>query len=231
MDNRLQYTHQIRINHERRFQVVEFARWTSFGDAWMCTHDLFHHFPGDNGSMHHEAMSFGAELWIGFPSAGTDAIATSSFAGVASAVYQAHPDLRALILRKDPPPQAPPEDYVQDRLREVVDGGLALTAGFVARWRSQAGLRAAGAAGLAALTSAASRARYLRWMGHGYRQAQRRFPAPRKAQRFIEDFRALLDRAAQAQRSRIMVDIDEASLQCRLRGRPFATAGLCEPDH
>lgn len=216
------YTRQIRINSQRRFQVAELSRWTSYGDAWMCAHDLFHHFPGDKGSMSQEAMSFGAELWLGFPGAGLEAIATSSFGGVASAAYQARPDLRRLILRQDPPAFEPLEDYLHEHLREVVDGGLALTAGFVTRWRREAGLRPASAAGLAALTAPASRARYLRWMGHGYRLAQQRFVSARKAQRFIEDFRELLARAAQAQRRQITVEFDETALRCR--SRAFAAA-------
>ena len=95
----MQHRYTIRINRQREFQVVQFARWAAYGDAWLCAHDIFHHRPGDDGSVQAEAMSFGAELWCGFPGIGTEAIAPISLGGALSAVYESHPDLRRLILR------------------------------------------------------------------------------------------------------------------------------------
>jgi len=205
-------TYRIRINPQRQFQVVQAVQWAAYGDAWLCAHDLFHHHPDDDGSMHCEAMSFGAELWIAYPGAGTDAISPLSFAGVTSAVYEHRPDLRGLILRRGAPPMEALEEHLQQRLGEVVDDGLAAAARHIEGHREAAGLRPRRAAAMQALTSPLNRGRYAQWMAFGYRRAERRFPSARKTQRLIESFQAFLGTAAEGSGACITVEIDEAAL-------------------
>lgn len=72
------------------------------GDNWLVAHDLFHHEPGDKGTLAEEVMSFGTELWLEYCISGHYALSSSTLSGTLLESFEEGPlttkKLKALLL-------------------------------------------------------------------------------------------------------------------------------------
>ncbi len=211
--------------HEQKLLLVGTGDWADRGDAWLTAHDVFHHLPGDTGSVAEEMMTFGAELWLEHPSQGLDGINYGSLEGVLAESYHGSRSLEKYVLPEVPFAFRMPGRAVMERFRAVTELGVT---GAAERFDARFGegcRRSLPEEELRRFTCDENQTRCARWMALGYRVAQRRFPDPERGRELFGTLKVALERLPRpaAGVERVSFELDES--RYALRG---LEPGACE---
>ncbi len=203
--------------HEQKLLLVGTGSWADRGDAWLAAHDVFHHLPDDAGSVAEEMMTFGAELWLEYPSQGLDGINYGSLEGVLAESYHGGRSLEKYVLPQVHLPFRAPGAAIMERFRAVTELGVA---GAAERFDARFGegcRRSLPEEELRRFTCDENQARCVRWMALGYRVAQRRFPDPEKGRELFGTLKVALERLPRPQEGveRVVFELDEAGYALR----------------
>lgn len=158
------------------------------GDEWLIAHDMFHHVENDKGSIQEEVMSFGAELWLGYPQERDSAISWYTLAGVLGEPYEEKP----LTSKKAKAFLLPSAKEALREAQQVLRTSYSHKAWKIANRCAQMALdrvirdlghhKAFGLALQERLTSDDMVERYTEWLLLGTLLASQRFPDPHAAQ-------------------------------------------------
>lgn len=191
----------------RRFRVRGTEAWAlEPADPWLCAHDILHHLPTDSGHVHEEAMTFGAELWMEYATAGLNAISWDNLAGVLSDGYRCSADLAKFVLPDVPLAFRRPALSYVERFQAVVELGLADFLDTIQDRHIEAHGTEIPQDRVDAIGCEPNQARMTDWMSFGYRVAQRRFPDPDRAAAMFRELAGRLARHKGQQPLELMLD-------------------------
>lgn len=201
----------------RRFRVVGTGRWADFGDAWLCTHDLLHHEPTDQGRLQDEMRTFGVECWIESAGQSSKGIDYSSLAG---SIFQGYKDSRTMdaFVLPDPPAVriAVPPDHLA-RFEEVVNLGFAEAANDILSRYEELFECEMPQAELDRFVDESNQARAVGWMAYGYERAQQRYPDRAAAQDFFSRVERFFHHIRNDSFTEFALELDEQALAMRPR--------------
>lgn len=166
----------IRCPSSRAFWLVGSPRnWTP-GDAWLVSHDVFHHFEGEPGTVEREVMSFGVEHWLE-PEKSDWTLMASSFGDTLADDFSDGVSARRLSRLRIPEVPAPGLSEVlpqaaRNFLRNVCSRGLYEVVESLERHHEYHFTTAQRDSFL----SESHVNRYANWAMWGYLRAQRRYP-------------------------------------------------------
>lgn len=205
----------ISVNKDRMFRLRGTETWAQHGDTWLCTHDILHHLPWDRGTAAEEAMTFGAELWMGHEAEGMHAISGDNLSGAFADSIKTSDDYAKLTLPEVPINFRRPRAQYIRRFREVAEFGLGELVETLQQRHQDLHDCEMPEDTVQLISGDDNQRRCVDWMAAGYRIAQRRFPDPDRASQLFVDVQSLLH-AHGRRRSVLQLELDEACCQVRL---------------
>lgn len=195
------------VRHKDLFILAGTEPWAQPGTADLLLHDIFHHEPGDDGSMTCELMSYGAQAWIEHH---TDDIRFGVSYDELSAVIESTAEVKnsdeasAAFLVRPAPAHADVDRRFYDRFKEIATEAFQESS-FAEPLAKISDQRMSEICDEPNLNNCAS------WMSYGFARARERFPDPEATHQLFNTLYRAVKQWAATDKQCLELSINETS--------------------